>query len=490
MPLFIFFAQKAENNLWSSVLVFVNRIGNIHWFSISFSVQRHASLHHGVKKVQKISQDLVHFVLERKPHPSISTNTLFRLAELVLTLNSFEFNGQFFDQISGVAMGTKMGPSYACLFMGHFEHRVEREYTGHLPEFYKRYIDDGIGITTMERSELDLFINFVNSFHPSIKFTSQVSEISVNFLVITVTLHRDSLITTAYFKPTDSHSYLLYSSSHPKSCKDSIPFSQLLRLRRLCQSDDDFWDKALEMIDYFRCRSYPETVLSSALQRVKNITRADAFESRPSDNGDRTKLILTYHPHNLSAKKVFLKNRTILLADPDTHDIFSAPPLIVFRRDKNLRDILVRSHIRATPSHFGTKPCGRSRCKTCPFVIQTQQIPFPKGSFQIRDGFLCTSRNVVYTIVCTRCHMCYLGETGRRLADRCAEHLRNIAQDKQCPVSKHFNRSDHKGAADLTITAIVSCTNTPARVYLENKLINTYGTLTPAGINVVFSLNT
>ena len=29
-----------------------------------------------------------------------------------------------------------------------------------------------------------------------------------------------------------SHSYLLYSSSHPLNVKNSVPFSQFLRLRR------------------------------------------------------------------------------------------------------------------------------------------------------------------------------------------------------------------------------------------------------------------
>ena len=43
------------------------------------------------------------------------TSTLLRLAELVLTLNNFAFNGEHYIQTSGVAMGTRMGPSYACL---------------------------------------------------------------------------------------------------------------------------------------------------------------------------------------------------------------------------------------------------------------------------------------------------------------------------------------------------------------------------------------
>ena len=39
---------------------------------------------------------------------------------------------------------------------------------------------------------------------------------------------------------TASHSHLLYSSLHPSHVKNSIPYSPLLRLRRLCCEDSDF----------------------------------------------------------------------------------------------------------------------------------------------------------------------------------------------------------------------------------------------------------
>ena len=52
-----------------------------------------------------------------------SSETLLRLAELVLTLNCFSFAGNYYKQINGVAMGTKMGPSYANFFVGYVEHQ-------------------------------------------------------------------------------------------------------------------------------------------------------------------------------------------------------------------------------------------------------------------------------------------------------------------------------------------------------------------------------
>ena len=59
-----------------------------------------------------------------------STDTLLRLTELVMTLNCFTFSGEVFKfkQISGVAMGTKMGPHYANLFLGYVEEQIFNQF--------------------------------------------------------------------------------------------------------------------------------------------------------------------------------------------------------------------------------------------------------------------------------------------------------------------------------------------------------------------------
>ena len=99
-----------------------------------------------------------------------SSETLLRLAELVLTLNCFLFAGNYYKQINGAAMGTKMGPSYANLFVGYVEHQFFHQYDGPKPDFYGRYIDDCIGAISSSREELNRFITSVNSFHPALKY--------------------------------------------------------------------------------------------------------------------------------------------------------------------------------------------------------------------------------------------------------------------------------------------------------------------------------
>ncbi|GFR91526.1 histone-lysine N-methyltransferase SETMAR [Elysia marginata] len=46
---------------------------------------------------------------------------------------------------------------------------------------------------------------------------------------------------------------------------------------------------------------------------------------------------MTYHPHNLAACKIVLNILSILQADPDAYEVFDEPPIVVYRRAKNLR---------------------------------------------------------------------------------------------------------------------------------------------------------
>ena len=102
------------------------------------------------------------------------------------------------------------------------------QFNGTKPELYGRYVDNCIGATSSSREELDHFITSVNSFHPALKYTWEISETSIAFPDIKVSINGNVLSTSVHFKPTDSHSYSLHSSSHPSHVKNSIPFSQFL----------------------------------------------------------------------------------------------------------------------------------------------------------------------------------------------------------------------------------------------------------------------
>ena len=170
---------------------------------------------------------------------------------------------------------------------------------------------------------------------------------------------------------------------------------------------------------------------------------------------------------------------------------FSQPPLISFKRDKNVGNFLVRSTFK-TIEKPGTFKCARSRCKTFPFVQNADKISGPKRSVKITDRFTCTSANVIYCITCTLCKRLYIGETGRRLGDRFREHLRDVEihdKDASKPVARHLNLPNHSKEHRSVFGLSLHQGTTDSRKNLEQRFIFQIGTLNPHGINERFSFN-
>ena len=85
------------------------------------------------------------------------------------------------------------------------------------------------------------------------------SKASIIFLETKVSINNATgcLETDLYSKPTVSHNYLLYNSAHPKKCKDSIPYSQFLRIIRICSKPEDYDRHIITLSGHFLRRGYP-----------------------------------------------------------------------------------------------------------------------------------------------------------------------------------------------------------------------------------------
>ena len=432
------------------------------------------------------------YYLDLRPTLYPPTNTIIRLAELVLNLNSFQFNDAFYKQVSGVAMGTKMGPSYACLFMGHIESQILSSYSGPIPEYFGRYIDDCLIISSLSEQELLNFVEFANNFNTSIKFTHEISHESISFLDILIRLNDGSLSTSVHFKPTASHSYLDYNSSHPLATRNSIPYSQFLRLRRLCSDDIDFQIQSKSMVSKFLNRHYPPSVVLKALSKAQQVPRTSALQKLPNSTDDRHRAIFTFHPHNLPVKSIILQKWSILKDDADFGRIFSSPPMIAYRKATSIRDHLVKSRLRPSqPTQQlspGTMSCNNPSCGSCPYLDKDPKISGPGGSFTVRRTFSCNRTNVIYVIRCQKCtaqKILYVGETGRSFETRVKEHIADVRLQRDTPVARHFDSDNGHSIQDLRAQIIWQA---PAiaidRRLTESRFIKHLGTLQPSGLNL------
>ena len=202
----------------------------------------------------------------------------------------------------------------------------------------------------------------------------------------------------------------------------------------------------------------------------------------------RVPLVLAYNQFNTGTKRILLENFEMLFSDPATRTICPEPPLLSYRRDRNLRDYLVHSAERSD-SDAGTFACRHPRCLTCQHTKSQTILQSPKCLFTIRDRFTCQSENVVYSIICRRCGCLYIGETGRRLRERFSERLRTVLNNSPgFPVAEHFNSASHS-LNDIMICGLKSCSgDNTRRKNQEVRLIFELGTLKPNGLNINFSL--
>ena len=83
--------------------------------------------------------------------------------------------------LKSTAMGTKMAVAFANLFMAEIETKMLDE-SRIKPKVWKRYIDDVFSLWDVNRKDIDLFIEQANTFHPTTKFTAEISEKEITFL--------------------------------------------------------------------------------------------------------------------------------------------------------------------------------------------------------------------------------------------------------------------------------------------------------------------
>ena len=118
-----------------------------------------------------------------------SNDSLIQLLKMVLQKNNFQFNDQNYLQIGGIAMGTRVAPSYAYLFMCKLEQRLISNYNKKT-KIWLRYIDDIFFVWEHGNTELQNWYEYLNS----IKFTMEKSKTNISILDTMVKINMDQTL--------------------------------------------------------------------------------------------------------------------------------------------------------------------------------------------------------------------------------------------------------------------------------------------------------
>ena len=418
--------------------------------------------------------------LDKRTDKSIPTDFYIKLLELVLKSNIFEFDREYFIQLLGTAMGTRVAPTYANIFMAKLEKFMLSNCPEDLKKFihcWKRYIDDVLLFFSGTYADLDRFHAHLNSVHHTMKFDNyehNKENNSCNFLDLTIKISNGKITTDLYKKETDKPTALLPSSAHPSHIAKNIVYSMGFRLLRICSTPEMFENRLEELkTDFLKPRNYRSKLIDEQFMKIKDLPGNSYKEKRDNalrkvektdKNSDRVIMPIDFNPHMPRASEVLQKHhKAMLFANPNLKEIYPDPPMPALRQPKNLRRILCRSKLhpitRSTrvkrnthKQAAGWKRCNKP-CKVCPYTMdQNNQVTGLASGYnhQITDSLSCDTTNCVYYWRCIkpncsdypRCE--YVGMTTRQFKDRLAEHRDYPKRDVLTePSGEHFNHPGH-----------------------------------------------
>ena len=378
----------------------------------------------------------------------LTLDSLRTLLQHCLQNNYVRFGEEFYKQTKGIAMGSRVAPPIAITFMHTIESLILSS-PGDQPVLYLRYIDDILGVWTHGADALDKYHQFMNSFHPSLKFSLERTDSSQNssvpFLDTLITVTPSGQYSTElYFKPMASPIIIHFTSAQPIQVKLAVLHSELTRAKRTSTNDEAMERGIQKVTKIFISNGYPLRTIKRAIFKVKNIQKLNNNKQDKDRLKHNTTFIsLPFIDDDLS-RRINVKVRSSGL-----------PIKIAWQKGQTTSSMLVKSALNPPKC-----PSGNKTCHACVAGVEGK----------------CTTKNVVYEIKCMLCQdVNYIGETKRLLRLRFNEHLRDAKnRTRDTPFGDHM-RSLHSDdiitASSLHIQILRRCKDVASLKITESKYI-------------------
>ncbi|XP_077148071.1 uncharacterized protein LOC143808847 [Ranitomeya variabilis] len=400
-------------------------------------------------------------------------------------------------------MGSNVAPTYANIYMAVLEgeHVYTSQFWGSV-RGWRRYIDDIFLVWDGDHSELERFHLYLNNVHPGLGFTMDCSQSKMQFLDTCVYKSDGCLHSDLFVKHTDRNNLLHFSSEHPRRMVESLPWSQLLRVRRIVSKDDLVDERLNEMCLKFLARGYSRSELDKFKVRALSKERAELLNPKVTTVADkRIPFVTAYNGFSNRISEVIRRHWPLLGRGHANVREFQLPPLLSYRRNRNLKDELVASDIGSSKKDLqttlsrpslGNFPC--LNCACCNNMVKGAFFchPYTGRRYEIRRRYTCMSSFVVYVLSCP-CGLYYVGETTKEVRTRISKHKSTIrTKHIELPVPRHFDKMGH--SVNQLRYRVIDDVPAPRRggdrvsmlKRKELKWIFELDTLSPRGMNIEY----
>ena len=407
--------------------------------------------------------------LDRFPellHYRFSKEFVIEGLKLILSNANFQFNGQFYTLKEGTVTGTTVSPTYATLTIAYLElnlySKVREKYGENIEKYvranWKRFLDDGHILWKKSFGPIQEFISLLNSLDGDIRFTHESSDIGLPFLQLFVYKTPETIRTDIYYKETDAHEYLPFSSCHPRHTLENIPYNLA---RNICALVDDplrINFRLNELRSWLLKGGYHHDLIQYAINKAKNIDKNTILSKKQREERETLPFIITHNPHNPHVYQQIVQNFNFLKSSEKYHNALNKVRLVKSERQpRNLYRLLVHSNVVKKCFTPGTTKCGSPRCGTCKFLLECKSVTFSKANFtfDIRYQFTCTSGGLIYKITCLGCDEYYLGLTVdlRKRVNKHNYDIRHL-EFRKTKLHKHLYSCFHNPIEEPSYTMV------------------------------------
>jgi len=278
--------------------------------------------------------------------------------EIVMSRNVFRFGDTYWAQLKGTAMGSAPAPMYATLYFGICEQYFIHTY----PElmFYRRYIDDGLGVWVHQSHLTPDFAarrweRFKDRFNRicTLNWTFGDLEKSVDFLDLSISFSDDGrLRTQIYEKALNLYLYLPPHSCHPPGMLKGLIYGMIYRFYRLSTNPEDALVNVKNLLLRLSRRGYSAKMLENMAQQAFRESKHLVRPLQTATVGEKTEvskamyLHMPYHPLDEPSRRYQQVFRDVLsnppgkipLAESDTRsgDYGLTPLTVAYSRPRNL----------------------------------------------------------------------------------------------------------------------------------------------------------
>ena len=318
---------------------------------------------------------------------SLSVDSIILLIELCIESTYFAWGNQFYEQTHGLPMGSPLSPIVTEIYMCDFEERA-LETAPFMPICWIRKVDDVFAVLRQTDDPVTLLAH-LNTQNNRMKFTMEREDGNkLPFLDVLVERNNNTLQTSVFRKKTHTDQYVHYRSNHPPAVKSGIIGTLTRRAVNVCSTQEALTRELNHLRRVFVGKNgYPPTLVENVIKRTRKI--AETPETARITKTDSPIFITIPYRGMVSHKAKRLLEQL-------------ASAKVVFTKQKNIKNLLNAS---------GRKP-------------STNTVNARKGT--------------IYKITCS-CNATYVGETGRPLEVRIAEHMKSSQKgDLKSAISEHL----------------------------------------------------